>query len=63
MVYVFISLFIIKISLGLIGYKIYKIQNQINDLKKDNIDFKIEERTKREIGWDSIWKMVNQNIT
>ena len=36
-------------------------QNEIDGLKKDWGKFQRSETTKREIGWDSIWKMVNRN--
>jgi len=46
---------------GYLGWKVYQLQNEIDDLKKDWVKFQRSETTKREIGWDSIWKMVNRN--
>lgn len=46
---------------GYLGWKVYQLQNEIDGLKKDWGKFQRSETTKREIGWDSIWKMVNRN--
>lgn len=37
------------------------MQNTINDLKDNMIKFQRSESIKREVGWDSVWKMVNRN--
>lgn len=58
-VYIVITLFLFKISIGFIGYRIYKIEKGFKNLKKENEEFQKLEQTKREIGWDSVWKMVN----
>jgi len=52
--------FVISIILiCILGYKVYKLEKQIELMKKNLQEFKQEETTKREIGWDSIWKIVN----
>lgn len=33
----------------------------VNDLKDNMTKFQHIERVKREVGWDSIWKIVNKN--
>ena len=55
-----ICLVILIILIWILGYKIYKLDKEIKIMKADIKKFKKDEATKREIGWDSIWKIVNQ---
>tara|TARA_B100000768_G_scaffold179180_1_gene196316 strand:- start:589 stop:765 length:177 start_codon:yes stop_codon:yes gene_type:complete len=55
-----ICLIILLILIWILGYKVYKLDKQIIMLKEDMKEYQKTESTKREIGWDSIWKMVNQ---
>ena len=50
---------ILIILICIIGYKVYKIDKEIKIMKEGIKEFKQQEATKREIGWDSIWKIVN----
>lgn len=58
---IIIFLCLVSILLGILGWKIYQMQNTINDLKDNMIKFQRSESIKREIGWDSVWKMVNRD--
>jgi hypothetical protein len=51
---------ILIILICILGYKVYKIDKEIKIMKADMKKFQKAEATKREIGWDSIWKIVNQ---
>jgi len=55
-----ICLVILILLVWILGYKIYKLDKEIKIMKVDMEKFKKAESTKREIGWDSIWKIVNQ---
>ena len=56
--------FIILIALiCILGYKIYKLEKLIEEMQKDMDKFKKSETTKREIGWDSVWKIINGRST
>ncbi len=57
---VFVIVIFCLIILCILGYEVYKLKKEINKLKEDNKKFQQEEKTKREIGWDSIWKIVNK---
>jgi len=58
-IYAIISLFLIKISIGYLGFKLYKLKKEMKNLKEENEKFKREIEVKRNIGFDSIWKVVN----
>tara|TARA_R110000744_G_scaffold15080_1_gene42469 strand:- start:326 stop:508 length:183 start_codon:yes stop_codon:yes gene_type:complete len=58
---IIIFLCLVGMLLGILGWKIYQMQNTINDLRDDMIKFQRSESIKREIGWDSVWKMVNRD--
>tara|TARA_R110000744_G_scaffold246818_4_gene363261 strand:- start:830 stop:1024 length:195 start_codon:yes stop_codon:yes gene_type:complete len=61
--YIVITFILLKISIGVIGFKIYKLENTTKIMKKNMREFQKQEEIKREIGWDSIWKIVNQKAT
>ncbi len=41
------------------GFKLYKLKKEMKNLKEENEKFKREIEVKRNIGFDSIWKVVN----
>ena len=60
-IYAVISLFLIKISMGYLAFRIFKLEKEMVKLLKENDKFKKEIEVKRNIGFDSLWKMVNEN--
>ena len=57
-----ICLIILIILISVLWYKFYKFQQQLIEMNKEMVEFKKLETTKREVGWDSIWKIVNQHL-
>jgi|TARA_R110000803_G_scaffold32624_1_gene71721 Tfp pilus assembly protein PilO len=60
MIYIAILFILMMVLICILGYEIYLLRKEIDELKESNLEFQQEERTKREIGWDSIWKIVNK---
>jgi hypothetical protein len=48
-----------KISIGFLAFKLWKLRKEFEELKKENDKFLREVEVKRQIGFDSIWKIVN----
>jgi hypothetical protein len=42
-----------------LAFKLWKLRKEFEELKKENDKFLREVEVKRQIGFDSIWKIVN----
>ena len=56
-----IVVILLCLVISYLSWKVYQLQNAIDELKEDWVKFQRSETIKREIGWDSVWKMVNRN--
>jgi|TARA_Y100000361_G_scaffold153215_1_gene174485 CTP:phosphocholine cytidylyltransferase-like protein len=57
-IYVIIGLIIVKICVGFLGFKFYKLEKKFDKLVKDNEKYKRELEVRRNIGMDSLWKAI-----
>jgi len=56
-----IVVILLCLVISYLSWKVYQLQNAIDELKEDWVKFQRSETVKREVGWDSVWKMVNRN--
>ena len=45
-----------KLVVGFLSYRLYKLEKEMKALRKDNEKFKREETVRRNVGFDSLWK-------
>ena len=59
LIYAIILVTLMKISIGFLAFKLWKLRKEFEELKKENDKFLREVEVKRQIGFDSVWKIVN----
>ena len=59
-IYAVISLFFMIILIGYLVFRLFKLEKRMDKLLEENEKFKKDSDVKRNIGFDSIWKMVNE---
>ena len=59
-IYAVISLFFMIILIGYLIFRLFKLEKRMDKLLEENEKFKKDSDVKRNIGFDSIWKMVNE---
>tara|TARA_R110001592_G_scaffold4556_3_gene25654 strand:- start:2557 stop:2751 length:195 start_codon:yes stop_codon:yes gene_type:complete len=59
-IYAVISLFFMIILIKYLIFRLFKLEKRMDKLLEENEKFKKDSDVKRNIGFDSIWKMVNE---
>jgi hypothetical protein len=57
-IYTIILLILMKICIGYLGFRLYKVEKRFDQLVKDNEKYKRELEVRRNIGMDSLWKAI-----